>query len=84
MAAPARDGHSSGRGFLRAGTYPPGLALTRGPPPASGLPLHIAAALLGHIDLDTTRGYTAVFPADVIRHHQEFIARRRALRQSDE
>lgn len=29
-------------------------------------------------------GYTAVFPADVIRHHQQFITRRRALRQSDE
>ncbi|WP_198958187.1 MULTISPECIES: tyrosine-type recombinase/integrase [Amycolatopsis] len=31
----------------------------------AGLPLHIAATLLGHLDLDTTRGYTAVFPADV-------------------
>jgi hypothetical protein len=50
----------------------------------SGLPLHIAAALLGHIDLETTRGYTAVFPDEVIRHHQEFIARRRAQRDSAE
>ncbi|WP_435875396.1 carboxymuconolactone decarboxylase family protein [Nonomuraea dietziae] len=40
----------------------------------AGLPLHIAAALLGHLDLDTTCGYTAVFPDDVIRHHQQFIA----------
>jgi hypothetical protein len=50
----------------------------------SGLPLHIAAALLGHLDLDTTRGYAAVFPEDVIRHHQQFIARRRLLRDSAE
>jgi len=28
----------------------------------AGLPLHIAASLLGHLSLDTTRGYTAVFP----------------------
>ncbi|MEV4239748.1 site-specific integrase [Nocardia sp. NPDC050408] len=45
----------------------------------SGLPLHIAAALLGHLDLDTTRGWTAVFAEDVIRHHQQFITHRRAL-----
>ena len=29
---------------------------------SSGLPLHIAATLLSHLNLDTTRGYTAVFP----------------------
>lgn len=50
----------------------------------SGLPLHIVAALLGHLDLDTTRGYTAVFPDEVIRHHQEFIVHRRTLRESIE
>ncbi|WP_217902171.1 site-specific integrase [Rhodococcus sp. OK302] len=27
----------------------------------SGLPIHIGAALLGHLDLETTRGYVAVF-----------------------
>ncbi len=48
----------------------------------AGLPLHIAAALLGHLDLDTTRSYAAVFPEQVIRRHQEFIARRRALNQA--
>jgi integrase len=48
----------------------------------SGLPLHIAAALLGHLDLDTTRSYTAVFTDDVIAHHQKFITQRRASRAS--
>ncbi|TCO33036.1 phage integrase family protein [Kribbella steppae] len=47
---------------------------------SSGLPLHIAATLLGHLNLDTTRGYTAVFPDEVIAAHQFFIERRRALR----
>ncbi|WP_244438737.1 tyrosine-type recombinase/integrase [Mycolicibacterium septicum] len=46
----------------------------------SGLPLHIAAALLGHLNLDTTRGYTAVFPEHLIAAHQAFIERRRQLR----
>lgn len=46
---------------------------------SSGLPLHIAATLLGHLNLDTTRGYTAVFPEDVIAAHQHFIERRRTL-----
>ncbi|MBF6149566.1 tyrosine-type recombinase/integrase [Nocardia nova] len=50
----------------------------------AGLPLHIVAALLGHLDLDTTRGYAAVFPDTVIAHHQQFIAHRRTLRESVE
>ncbi|MEV6636413.1 tyrosine-type recombinase/integrase [Actinoplanes sp. NPDC051470] len=50
----------------------------------NGLPLHIAAALLGHLDLDTTRGYTAVFQDDVIARHQQFITRRRAVRDAAE
>jgi hypothetical protein len=47
---------------------------------SSGLPLHIAATLLGHLNLDTTRGYTAVFPEEVIAAHQHFIEQRRATR----
>jgi hypothetical protein len=50
----------------------------------AGLPLHIAAALLGHIDLDTTRGYTAVFQDELITRHPQFITRRRSLRDSGE
>lgn len=46
----------------------------------TGLPIHIAAAVLGHRTLDTTRGYTAVYPEEVIRHYQTFIHERRAHR----
>ena len=49
-----------------------------------GLPLHIAASLLGHLSLDTTRGYTAVFPEHLITAHQAFIERRRQLRPRGE
>ena len=30
-----------------------------------GLPIHIAAKLLGHLDLNTTQGYVAVYPREV-------------------
>ena len=51
---------------------------------ATGLPVHIAAKLLGHQNLATTQGYIAVYDQDVIDHHRAFIARRRALRPSGE
>lgn len=51
---------------------------------ASGLPIHIAAKLLGHQDLNTTQTYTAVYQDDVLRHHAAFIARRRADRPGEE
>jgi site-specific recombinase XerD len=50
----------------------------------SGLPPHIAAKICGHRLLDTTMGYAAIYPEDVIGHHRAFIARRRALRPSQE
>jgi len=50
----------------------------------SGLPIHIAAKLLGHTDLNTTRGYVAVYEEDVIRHYQNHLAKRRAFRPSHE
>lgn len=50
----------------------------------SGLPPHIAAKILGHIDVGTTMGYAAIYPEDVIAHHRDFIARRRALRSAEE
>ena len=50
----------------------------------NGLPIHIGAQLLGHLDLQTTRGYVAVFEEDLIRHYQAFMASRRAQRPSDE
>jgi site-specific recombinase XerC len=49
-----------------------------------GLPIHIGAALLGHLDLETTRGYVAVFEEDVIRHYQAHLARRRTMRPAEE
>lgn len=49
-----------------------------------GLPLHILAKLMGHADLDTTRGYTALYDEDVLRQHRAYLARRRALRPPEE
>lgn len=49
-----------------------------------GLPIHIAAKLLGHFDLDTTRGYVAVYPEEVVRHFQAHMARRRSSRPTEE
>ena len=50
----------------------------------SGLPPHIAAKICGHALLDTTMGYAAIYPEDVIAHHRAFIARRRTERPSEE
>ncbi|SOD67393.1 Phage integrase family protein [Streptomyces zhaozhouensis] len=50
----------------------------------SGLPPHIAARICGHRTVDTTLGYAAIYPEDVINHHRSFIARRRALRPGEE
>ncbi|MFE7571449.1 site-specific integrase [Streptomyces sp. NPDC057539] len=38
----------------------------------SGLPPHIAAKICGHAALDTTMGYAAIYPEDVITHHRAF------------
>ncbi|TCO28086.1 phage integrase family protein [Kribbella steppae] len=50
----------------------------------SGLPIHIGAALLGHLSIETTRGYVAVFDDDIVRHYQEFLDRRRDQRPTEE
>jgi len=50
----------------------------------NGLPIHIGAALLGHLNLETTRGYVAVFNEDVVRHYQQFLDSRRRDRPTDE
>lgn len=49
-----------------------------------GLPIHIAAKLLGHLDLNTTQGYVAVYPEEVIRRYREFVHQRRSQRPSEE
>ncbi|MFF2548386.1 tyrosine-type recombinase/integrase [Kitasatospora sp. NPDC058063] len=50
----------------------------------NGLSIHIGAALLGYLNIQTTRGYVAVFDDDVVRHYQEFLARRRSQRPESE
>jgi hypothetical protein len=50
----------------------------------NGLPIHIAAQLAGHDDLNTTRRYAATYPIEVIEHYQQFLARRRAERPVEE
>lgn len=50
----------------------------------NGLPIHIGAALLGHLNIQTTQGYVAIFEEDVIRHVQDFLARRRAMCPEEE
>jgi hypothetical protein len=49
-----------------------------------GLPIHIAAKLLGHLDLNTTKGYVAVYPEEVIRQYQGHLVRRRGSRPAIE
>ncbi|WP_406379330.1 site-specific integrase [Streptomyces sp. NBC_01618] len=49
-----------------------------------GLPIHIGAALLGHLNLQTTQGYVAVFAEDIVKHYQEFLNHRRDLRPEHE
>jgi hypothetical protein len=49
-----------------------------------GLPIHIGAALLGHLNLQTFHGYVTVFREDVIRHYQAHLASRRAARPGSE
>ncbi|MFD4524231.1 tyrosine-type recombinase/integrase [Streptomyces sp. NPDC058470] len=49
-----------------------------------GLPIHIGAALLGHLNLQTTQGYVAVFAEDIVGHYQEFLSNRRAQRPEGE
>jgi len=49
-----------------------------------GLPPHIAQVIAGHENLNVTMGYKAVYPDEAIQAHLAFLARRRALRPSEE
>ncbi len=50
----------------------------------AGLPPHIAQIIAGHRDINVTLGYKATYPEEVINHHLAFLARRRALRPTEE
>jgi len=50
----------------------------------NGLPPHIAQIIAGHQNLNVTMGYKAVYPEEAIQAHVAFLARRRALRPSEE
>jgi len=45
-----------------------------------GLPVHIAAKLLGHANLNTTQHYLAVFQEDIVRAYRSFLDNRRRVR----
>jgi hypothetical protein len=50
----------------------------------NGLPPHIAQVIAGHQDISVTMGYKAVYPEEAIKSHLAFLARRRALRPTEE
>lgn len=49
-----------------------------------GLPVHIAARVLGHQSVTTTQGYLAVFQDDLIRAYRAYVDNRRAVRPTEE
>jgi integrase-like protein len=49
-----------------------------------GLPVHIAARILGHHSLSTTQTYLAVFQDELIRSYRAFVDQRRATRPAAE
>jgi site-specific recombinase XerD len=49
-----------------------------------GLPVHIAAKILGHANLSTTQHYLAVFQDDMIRTYRSFLDNRRRVRPEAE
>jgi site-specific recombinase XerD len=51
---------------------------------AAGLPVHIAARLLGHASVTTVEPYLAVFQEDLIRSYRTFLDTRRATRPAEE
>jgi integrase len=51
---------------------------------SGGLPVHIAARLLGHKSIATTEAYMAVFQEDLIRSYRLFLDKRRATRPTEE
>lgn len=50
----------------------------------AGFPIHLAARLVGHKNIEVTRGYTAVYQQDVFDAYGRFIEQRRRLRPASE
>ncbi|MFJ9328981.1 hypothetical protein ACIRPN_16825 [Streptomyces sp. NPDC101230] len=57
---------------------------SRPTPSPDGLPVHIAARILGHKTLTTTQAWLAVFQDDLVRIYRGFLDRRRAERPKEE
>ena len=68
-----RRGRSDSRPTTSAGCSPPRLIM-------NGLPPHICQLIMGHKNINTTMGYKAVYPEEVINGHRAFITRSRELR----
>jgi integrase len=51
---------------------------------AGGLPVHIAAKILGHANINTTQAYLAVFDENLIRSYRAFLDNRRSQRPAAE
>ncbi|MEU7046693.1 site-specific integrase [Streptomyces varsoviensis] len=49
-----------------------------------GLPVHIAAKILGHDNISTTQHYLAVFDDELIRSYRAFLSNRRSQRPTAE
>jgi integrase len=49
-----------------------------------GLPVHIAAKILGHRNIATVESYIAVFQDDLVRTYRAFLDKRRAVRPEAE
>lgn len=50
----------------------------------AGFPIHLAARLVGHNNIEVTSGYTAVYQKDLFEAYDAFITKRRQLRPSSE
>ncbi|MCB0934770.1 recombinase XerD [Mycobacterium sp. 852002-51961_SCH5331710] len=50
----------------------------------AGFPIHLAAQIVGHNNIEVTRGYTAVYQKDVFEAYDRFIDNRRQARPSAE
>jgi site-specific recombinase XerD len=50
----------------------------------AGFPIHLASKIVGHNNIEVTRGYTAVYQKDVFEAYDRFIENRRLARPSAE